>query len=103
MAETLHVRGTTVKVRNPFLVFLWSLVTFGIYYVVWYYKVNRELRDACGVEVSPVVSLLAITIGWWVIVPPFWSWYRTFERIAEGQRGAGVTSRRARSSGSSSS
>jgi len=92
MAETLHVRGTTVKVRNPFLVFLWSLVTFGIYYVVWYYKVNRELRDACGVEVSPVVSLLAITIGWWVIVPPFWSWYRTFERIVEGQRSAGVTS-----------
>jgi hypothetical protein len=81
-----------VKIRNPFLVFVWSLVTVGIYYVVWYYKVNRELRDAAGVDVSPVVALLAVTIGWFVIVPPFVSWYRTFVRIADAQRAAGLTS-----------
>jgi hypothetical protein len=27
-----------------------------------------------------------------IIVPPFLSWYRTFERIVEAQRNAGVTS-----------
>ncbi len=91
MAEQLQVRGTTVKIRNPFLVFVWSLVTLGIYYVVWYYKINRELRDASGVDVSPVVAIVAITIGWIVIVPPFFSWYRTFERIVQAQRGAGTT------------
>lgn len=90
MAEQLRVHGTTVKLRNPFLVFLWSLVTLGIYYFVWYYKVNRELRDACGIAVSPLVALGAITIGWIVIVPPFVSWYRTFERIAQAQRANGV-------------
>lgn len=92
MAERIQVRGTHVKIRNPFLVFVWSLLTFGIYYVVWYYKVNRELRDASGVNVSPGVALLAVTLGWLVIVPPFVSWYRTFVRIAAAQRDAGVTS-----------
>jgi hypothetical protein len=67
------------------------LVTLGIYYVVWYYKINRELRDAAGVNVSPGIALLAVTLGWIVIVPPFVSWYRTFGRIVEAQRNAGVT------------
>ena len=92
MAERVEVRSADVKIRNPFLVFVWSLVTLGIYYVVWYYKVNRELRDAAGVNVSPVVALLAITVGWIVIVPPFVSWYRTFARTAEAQRSAGLAS-----------
>jgi hypothetical protein len=91
VAEEVQVRGTTVKIRNPLLVFVWSLVTLGIYYVVWYYKVNRELRDACGVTVNPLVAVLAVTIGWILIVPPFVSWYRTFTRIVEAQRNAGLT------------
>lgn len=92
MAQQVQIRGTTVKIRNPFLVFVWSLVTFSIYYVVWYYKINRELRDAGGIDVSPVVAVLAVTVGWIVIVPPFVSWYRTFERIVEAQRASGITS-----------
>jgi hypothetical protein len=92
VAERLQVDGTTVKLRNPFLVFVWSLVTLGVYYLVWYYKINRELRDASGVNVSPVIALLAVTVGWLVIVPPFVSWYRTFERIVEAQRRSAVTS-----------
>jgi Domain of unknown function (DUF4234) len=91
VAEQVQVGGTTVKIRNPFLVFVWSLVTLGIYYFVWYYKINRELRDASGVNVSPGIALLAVTLGWIVIVPPFLSWYRTFERTVQAQRGAGVT------------
>ena len=43
-------------------------------------------------SVSPVVALLAVTVGWIVIVPPFVSWYRTFARIAEAQRSAGLAS-----------
>jgi len=72
-------------------VFLLSLVTLGIYYCVWYYKINRELRDAAGIDVSPFVALVAITVGWLVIVPPFVSWYRTFERIVAAQRTAGTS------------
>jgi len=92
MAEELQVGATHVKIRNPFGVFVLAIVTLGIYYFVWYYKVNRELRDAAGIDVSPVVALLAITIGWAIIVPPFVSWYRTFERIQQAQQQAGLTS-----------
>jgi hypothetical protein len=91
MAEELQVGTTRVKIRNPFGVFVLSIVTFGIYYVVWYYKVNRELRDAGRIDVNPVAALLAISIGWLIIVPPFVSWYRTFQRIQQAQRQAGVT------------
>lgn len=91
MAEELQVGTTRVKIRNPFGVFVLAIVTFGIYYLVWYYKVNRELRDAEGVDVSPIVALLAITIGWVIIVPPFVSWYRTFQRIQQAQQRAGLT------------
>ena len=90
MAEQLQVAGTTVKIRNPFLVFVWSILSFGVYYLVWYYKINRELRDAARIDVSPVVALLAVSLGWIVIVPPFVSWYRTFERIVAAQRTAGT-------------
>jgi uncharacterized protein DUF4234 len=92
MAEELQVGGTHVKIRSPFGVFVLAIVTLGIYYLVWYYKVNRELRDAAGIDVDPFVALLAITIGWLIIVPPFVSWYRTFERIQQAQRQAGLTS-----------
>ena len=90
MAQELQVGTTRVKIRNPFGVFVLSIVTVGIYYVVWYYKVNRELRDASGIDVSPVVAIIAITIGWVILVPPFVSWYRTFERIQQAQRQAGL-------------
>lgn len=90
MAEEFQVGTTYVKIRNPFGVFVLAIVTLGIYYVVWYYKVNRELRDAAGIDVSPVTAILAITIGWVIIVPPFVSWYRTFERLQQAQRQAGL-------------
>ena len=85
--------GAVGKKRNVIGVWLGlPLITLGIYSLVWYYKVNRELRDASGIDVSPVVALLAITIGWVAIVPPFVSWYRTFQRIQQAQQQARVTS-----------
>src|SRR5438034_4028638 len=93
MAEELQVGTTRVKIRNPILVFVWALVTLGIYYVVWYYKVNREMRDAADIEVSPWICVLAITLGGLIIVPPFVSWWNTFNRIQETQRRAGLESR----------
>src|SRR5437773_1330 len=54
MAREVTIGSAVVKIRNPFLVFVWALVTFGSYYVVWYYKVNVELRDASGIVVIAV-------------------------------------------------
>jgi hypothetical membrane protein len=100
MAETTRIQGTTAtaKIRNPIAAFLLVFLTLGIYYLVWYYKINRELRDlgrATGQEQrlgrSPFTSLMAISFGWLILVPPFVSMYRTLRRIQAAQeiRGTG--------------
>ena len=89
MAEQLTVAGARVKIRSPWGVFVLSVVTLGIYYLVWYYKINRELRDF-GIGTSPLTSLVAISIGGLIVVPPFVSIWNTLGRIAEAERRAGV-------------
>jgi hypothetical protein len=80
------------KIRNIFLVWLvWPLITLGVYHVVWWYKINREARDLnAGIEVDPVISAVAITLGALIIVPPFVSIYNTGERIGAMQAAAGM-------------
>ena len=84
--------GRAGKTRNIFLVWLiWPLITLGIYHFVWWYKINREARDFDeNIDVQPELSLLAILIGWVIIVPPFVSIYRTGTRIAKMQEDAGM-------------
>ena len=100
MAREAVVRGAEVKIRRPWVVFVLSIVTFGIYYLVWYYKINRELRDfgrglhqPNPLDVSPGVALLAVSLGAFLIVPPFVSMWRTFKRIARAQELAGLERR----------
>jgi hypothetical protein len=69
-------------------------VTLGIYGLYWYFKVNAEVRGYDDrVKVEPVVSLLAITFGALLIVPPFVSIYKTGTRIAAAQEAAGTNER----------
>jgi hypothetical protein len=84
--------GRVGKTRNIWLIWLiWPLITLGIYHFVWYYKINREARDFDEtIDVKPELSLLAILIGWIIIVPPFVSIYRSGERIAQMQEDAGM-------------
>lgn len=84
--------GRVGKTRNIWLTWLiWPLITLGIYHFVWYYKINREARDFDeNIDVQPELSLLAVLIGWIIIVPPFVSIYRTGERIAQMQEDAGM-------------
>ena len=99
MAEVVRIEGTgsTAKIRHPLVVVALSLVTFGIYFLFWYYFVNREMRDyggAHGTEdcgTSPGISLLAMTLGWLIIVPPFVSTYFSWKRLnaSSGLSGAG--------------
>ncbi|MFD8235062.1 DUF4234 domain-containing protein [Streptomyces sp. NPDC059696] len=84
--------GRVGKTRNIFLVWLiWPLITLGIYHLVWYYKINREARDFDSrIEVNPAMAVVAITLGWLLIVPPFISVYNTGLRIARMERSAGM-------------
>ena len=98
MAEQLQITGTdaTAKVRNVLGVVGLILITLGIYYFVWYYKINREMRDlgrAKGTDElgdSPGTSLLAVTLGALIIVPAVISVYRTFQRTQVAARLTGV-------------
>lgn len=72
------------KNRNPFAVWLFSILTLGIYHLYWYYQVNREIGvHEPSVRTSPGVSLLAVspltifTLGITALV----SMYNTAERI----------------------
>jgi Domain of unknown function (DUF4234) len=99
VAETISVRGADVKLRNPWVAFLLAIVTLGIYYLVWYYKTNRELADygrAVGRDLgdSPLTSLLAVSVGWLILVPPFVSMFRYFGRLAEAEEAAGLGEQR---------
>jgi Domain of unknown function (DUF4234) len=84
--------GRVGKNRNIVLIWLvWPLITLGVYHFVWWYNINREARDLDSrIEVSPALSVLAMTLGAFIIVPPFVSVYRTGARIAQMEEAAGM-------------
>jgi Domain of unknown function (DUF4234)/Short C-terminal domain len=88
-----------VKVRSPVWVVVWTVLSLGIYGAYWWYQVNREMRDlgrARGREDlgdSPGTSLLAVTLGALIIVPPFVSLYKGCQRAQAAQEIAGVEER----------
>lgn len=103
MAETVQItsRGNEAKIRNPVLVVVFSIITFGIYHLFWYYFVNREMADwghehKTDIGDSPGMSVLAITLGAIIIVPPFVSIFHTGKRmelsqqVADIERGSGL-------------
>jgi hypothetical protein len=92
VADLVVRDGIGYKRRNPWGVFGLSVITFGIYYLVWYYKINNELNNY-GVENNPTTALLAITVGSFVLVPPFVSLYKTAARILDAQERSGASER----------
>lgn len=84
--------GRTGKTRNIWLVWLvWPIITLGVYHLVWWYKINREAHDLdAGIEVSPAIAVVAITLGALIIVPPWVSIFKTGERIGRMQTAAGM-------------
>jgi hypothetical protein len=89
LAQEVTIQGTssTAKIRHPLGILGLMLITVGIYGFFWYYFVNRELKDfgeahgtdECGT--SPVTSLIAISLGALIIIPPFISIFKSFKRM----------------------
>lgn len=95
MAEVIDVRGAQVKVRNPLAPTLLPLITLGIYSIVWYYKVNKELKEYGAVvgdrelaDSNPVNSVLAITLGAIVVIPAIISFIGFITRLQTAERHA---------------
>jgi uncharacterized protein DUF4234 len=85
--------GAQMKRRNVFAVWLGlPLITLGIYGIVWYYKIHKEMKEFDPrAPINPVNSLLAVTFGALLCgIPPLVSFYNTGTRIANAQRAAGL-------------
>jgi Domain of unknown function (DUF4234) len=88
MAEDLLIGPSraSVKLRSPWAVALLPFITLGIYHLVWWYRINRELRDVGhgrGVDLGehPTNSLLALLPGALIIIPPFVTYWRGTKRV----------------------
>jgi Domain of unknown function (DUF4234) len=52
------------KVRNPWAVIGFSIITLGIYSLYWQYQVFREMKDYSGEGIGgPIALVIAILIG----------------------------------------
>jgi Domain of unknown function (DUF4234) len=96
MAYELQIRNSDdrVKHRSPWAAALLPLITLGIYHLVWWYRVNREVADfgrARGYDLgqNPTLSLLAVFPGGLIVVPALVSYWRGAKRMQGAQRIAG--------------
>ena len=98
MAEEIQIQGSSYqgKIRNPLGVIALGFITLGIYTIVWYFKVNKEMAEvgqARGTEecgTNPTTSLLALIPGAFIIVPPFVSMYNACKRLSATERVTGA-------------
>jgi hypothetical protein len=98
MAQAIAIRGSnyTGKERNPLGVIGLSMITFGVYGIFHYYYVNKELAElgkARGITElgdNPMLSVIAIVPGFFLIVPPFISLWNTWKRQQHARQLFGV-------------
>ena len=88
MAYEMQIRGTQseVKIRSPWAAALLPIITLGIYHLVWWYRINRELRDygqAKGYDLgqNPTNSLLALFPGGLIVIPALITYWRGVKRV----------------------
>ncbi len=88
MAYEMKLRGTEheVKVRSPWAVALLPIITLGIYHLVWWYKINKELKaygETKGFDLgqNPTNSVLALFPGGIIIIPALVTYWRGTKRV----------------------
>lgn len=84
--------GLQMKTRNPVTVWiLWPVLTLGIYHLVWYYKIHREMAEFDRRRQVPVAGpMLVLLLLGWTFIAPLVSYYNTGNRIRNAQRAAGL-------------
>jgi hypothetical protein len=96
MAYEMKVRGTEheVKVRSLWAVALLPFITLGIYHLVWWYKINKELKgfgEAKGYDLgqNPTNSALAMFPGALILIPLLITYWRGTKRVMGAAKVAG--------------
>ncbi|HTR74520.1 MAG TPA: DUF4234 domain-containing protein [Solirubrobacterales bacterium] len=75
------------KIRSPWAVALLPFITLGIYHLVWWYKVNKELKaygESKGYDLgrNPMNSALAVFPGCiLLLIPTLISYWRGTQRV----------------------
>jgi len=84
--------GLAMKHRNPVAAWLGlPLITLGIYHLVWYYKIHKELAEFDRRRSIPVAGpMLVLLFLGWTIVAPLVSYHNAGARIRTAQRSAGL-------------
>lgn len=82
-----------MKARNPFGVWLGlPIITLGIYHLVWYYKIHKEMAEFDRRRNVPVAGpMLVLLLLSWTVIAPLISYHNTGARIRNAQRAAGLT------------
>ena len=95
--RTNHIRtpvasGLQMKKRNAFAVWIGlPIITLGIYVLVWYYKIHREVAEFDRRRVTPVAGpMLVLLLLGWTVVAPLISFHNAGVRVREAQRSAGL-------------
>ena len=92
VAELVSIEGQQYKKREPLGVLGLSVITLGIYWLYWFYTINDEIRRFEKDDtVRPGIALLAVTLGWLIIVPPFISVYNTSKHIVRMEERLGIS------------
>ena len=84
--------GLQMKRRNPWAAWLGlPLITLGIYHLVWYYKIHKEMAEFDRRRAVPVAGpmLVLVFLGWTVIAPII-SYNNAGQRVQNAQRAAGL-------------
>jgi Domain of unknown function (DUF4234) len=96
MAYEMQIRQSQdrVKIRSPWAAALLPIITLGIYHLVWWYRINREMRDygkAKGYDLgqNPTNSVLALFPGGLIIVPALITYWRGVKRVMGASKLAG--------------
>jgi hypothetical protein len=95
-SEPSHVQpvaqGIAMKQRHPVAAWLlWPLLTLGIYHLVWYYKIHKEMAEFDRRRAIPVAGpMLVLLFLSWTVIAPLISYYNCGNRIRQAQRSAGL-------------
>lgn len=75
-----------VKIRNPWAVALLPIITLGIYHLVWWYKINKEMKafgESRGYDLgrNPTNSVLALFPGGLILIPALITYWNGTKRV----------------------
>ena len=85
--------GLAMKRRNPLAVWLGlPLITLGIYHLVWYYKIHKEMAEFDPRRSVPVAGpMLVLLFLSWTFIAPIVSYHNAGARVRNAQRTAGLS------------